>query len=69
MQAYTDGVWRRKEAARLNLVGSPYWSSSTQSYHGDYAWFVMLVNGFTTTNAGDSYYYKTTHITRVLCAR
>ena len=60
MQAYTDGVWSQKDATKLNLAASYFWSSTTQSLGTTTAWATYLYNGIT-------YNYSKTSNWSVLC--
>ena len=51
MQAYTDGVWSQKDATKLNLAASYFWSSTTRSNTTTNAWNTVLNNGITASIA------------------
>jgi hypothetical protein len=61
-QSYVNGIWSQKDAAKLNLQTSYYWSSSTVSTVTSAAWIMYLYNGFVTNTTKTGTY-------SVLCVR
>jgi hypothetical protein len=47
MTVTINGIWTQKDANRLSVASTGYWSSTTRGHIHDTAWIVAVVNGHT----------------------